>query len=125
MRVLRNLNPSYRAETWIPAGTELNATERMAGLYQRWCSEGPRAELARQLIESDPQTAEATAGQPSQAILPATAALTYRVKDGETLGAIARRHRCNLRTLAAANNIRAPRYFLRVGQSLRLEGCAR
>jgi len=47
------------------------------------------------------------------------------VKDGETLGAIARQHRCNLRRLAAANNIRAPRYFLRVGQSLRLEGCAR
>jgi len=33
MRVLRNLNPSYRAETWIPAGTTLNATGRMAELY--------------------------------------------------------------------------------------------
>jgi len=125
MRVLRNLNPSWRAETWIPAGTTLNATARMAELYPRWCSEGPRAELARQLIESDPQTAEATAGQPQPSLLPVSAVRLHRVKDGETLGAIARQHRCNLRTLASANNIRAPRYFLRVGQQLRLEGCGR
>jgi len=124
MRVLRNLNPSYRAETWIPAGTTLNATQHMADLYQHGCIQGPRADLARQLIQSDPQTAEATAGQRQQALLPATTARLHRVKAGETLGAIARRHRCNLRTLAAANNIRAPRYFLRVGQQLRLEGCA-
>jgi len=127
LRVLRNLNPSYRAETWIPAGTTLNATERMAELYQNWCSQGPRAELARQLIESDPQTAEATAGQPSPPLLPVSEARvrSHRVKKGETLGGIARQHRCNVRTLAAANNIRAPRYLLRVGQRLRLEGCGR
>jgi len=118
LRVLRNLNPSYRAETWIPAGSTLNATEHMAELYQRWCTEGPRAELARQLIESDPQTAEATAGRPRP-----SAARSHRVKDGETLGAIAKRYRCNLKTLATTNNIRAPRYFLKVGQRLRLEGC--
>jgi len=47
------------------------------------------------------------------------------VKKGETLGAIAQRYRCNLKTLASANNVRAPRYLLRAGQSLRLEGCAR
>jgi len=126
LRVLRNLNPGYRAETWIPAGTELAATERMAGLYRRWCSEGDRAALARQLIEADPQTAEATAGKPQPAaLLPTASARIHRVKDGETLGAIARRHRCNLKTLASANNVRAPRYFLRAGQRLRLEGCAR
>jgi len=131
MRVLRNLNPRYRAETWIPAGSELNATERMAALYQRWCTEGPRAELARQLIESDPQTAEATAGQPTQPLLPVPEARTrsrvrtHRVKKGETLGAIATRYQCSLKTLASANNVRAPRYLLRAGQTLRLEGCAR
>jgi len=127
MRVLRNLNPSYRADTWIPAGTELNVTERMAELYQNWCSEGPRAELARQLIESDPQTAEASAGQPLPTTSPAREqhTRTHSVKKGETLGVIAKRYRCSLKTLAAANNVRAPRYLLRAGQRLRLEGCAR
>jgi len=127
MRVLRNLNPGWRAETWIPAGTTLNATTRMAELYPRWCTEGPRAELARQLIESDPQTAEATAGQPPQPILPVPEPeiRTHRVRKGETLSSIARQHRCNLRALATANNVHAPRYVLRVGQPLRLEGCGR
>jgi len=138
LRVLRNLNPGYSAETWIPAGTVLNATARMAALYPQTCIEGPRAELARRLIESDPNTAEATAGQqPAQPILqvaenraaaqPARTrqVRTHQVKRGETLGGIANQHRCTLRTLAAANNISGPRYFLRVGQQLRLEGCRR
>jgi len=140
MRVLRNLNPSYQAETWIPAGTSLNATARMAGLYRRWCNEGPRAELARKLIEADPQTAEASAGRTAQQpILPvpesrparasrasarSTRTRTHSVRKGEVLGTIAKRYRCNLKTLAAANNVRAPRYFLNVGQRLKLEGCA-
>jgi len=48
MRVLRNLNPSYRAETWIPAGTTLNATERMAELPPR------RARASRSRPSSPP-----------------------------------------------------------------------
>jgi len=124
LRALRNLNPGYRAETWIPEGTELNATVRISGLYREYCTQGTRAQLARQLIEADPQTARATAGRTTgNAILSAPEPRLHRVREGETLGAIARRHRCNLRTLAAANNIRAPRYLLRIGQRLRLEGC--
>jgi len=78
------------------------------------------------LIESDPQTAESTVGQSAHPILPVSPARirTHQVRKGETLGGIARQHRCNVRTLASANNIRAPRYLLRVGQRLRLEGCS-
>jgi len=123
MRVLRNLNPSHRAETWLPAGTELRATKRMAELYPRVCTQGERADLARQLIESDPQTAEATAGRAPQPLMPRPEPRIHRVKKGDTLGAIAKRYRCNLKTLARANTIRAPRYHLSTGQQLRLEGC--
>ncbi len=42
----RNLNPRYEADGWIPAGTLINATTRIAGLYQRNCVSGPRADLA-------------------------------------------------------------------------------
>ena len=53
LRTLRNLNPRYEAEGWIPAGTLINATTRIAGLYTRNCVSGPRADLARALITAD------------------------------------------------------------------------
>ncbi|MER2178738.1 MAG: transglycosylase SLT domain-containing protein, partial [Stenotrophomonas maltophilia] len=53
MRALRNLNPRYEADGWIPAGTIINATTRIAGLYNRFCVSGPRADLARTLITAD------------------------------------------------------------------------
>ena len=142
MRVLRNLNPQYEAEAWIPEGTRLNGTVRMAGLYERWCTKGARAELARQLVNSDPSTAivrvggvetvtlpDGTVLQQAAASAPAAAApvpaapQTHRVASGETLVAIARRYSCDTRSLAAANGIKPPRYVLRQGQQLNLEGC--
>ena len=144
MRVLRNLNPQYEAEAWIPAGTRLNGTVRLAGLYERWCTRGPRADLARQLVASDPsiggrvrvgdveavtlpdgtvvQQAVAASPAPATPVAPATPA-SHRVAAGETLVAIARRYSCDTKTLAAANGIKPPRYTLRPGQQLRLQGC--
>ena len=146
MRALRNLNPQYEAEAWIPAGTRLNATVRMAGLYERWCARGPRAELARQLVSSDPATAIVRVGDMEtvtlpdgsvvqQPVAPAAAIAapaprpatprSHRVARGETLVAIARRYECDTKSLAAANGIQAPRYMVRQGQQIRLEGCRR
>jgi len=137
MRVLRNLNPRYEAETWIPAGTTLNGTVRIASLYERWCTRGPRAELARQLIGSDPATALVRASE-LQPVVPGGAAGTpapaapvvapapvreHRVGAGDTVVGIARRYGCDVRTLARANGISAPRYVVRQGQRLKLEGC--
>ncbi|MDH5823439.1 transglycosylase SLT domain-containing protein [Luteimonas sp. RD2P54] len=129
MRMLRNLNPRYQADDVIPAGTELNATARVAGLYDRWCTRGARAELARELVASDPGGAIVRSG-PAEALpavaAPAAAAVgEHRVARGESLGRIAERYGCSLRELAEANQLRAPRYPLRQGQRLRLQGCAR
>src|SRR5690606_8007433 len=106
MRVLRNLNPRYEAESWIPAGTRLNATVKVAGLYQRWCTQGPRAELARQRVNSDPATAVVrvgnvqsmpTDGGPWGAAVAAPGPAParpreHRVQRGETLVSIARKY---------------------------------
>jgi membrane-bound lytic murein transglycosylase D len=62
MRTLRNLNPRYQPETFLAAGTSLNATTRIVGLYNRWCVSGPRAELARTLVVSDPSRAVVRTG---------------------------------------------------------------
>src|SRR5690606_17766428 len=142
MRVLRNLNPQYEAEAWIPEGTRLNGTVRMAGLYERWCTKGARADLARQLLNSDPSTAIVRVGNMETVTLPdgtvrqqavaaapvATAPApaaprTHRVASGETLVAIAQRYSCDTKSLAAANGIKPPRYALRAGQTLKLQGC--
>ena len=57
MRALRNLNPRYEADAWLPTGTVLNGTAKIAGLYQRYCIQGERAELAQQLVNSNASAA--------------------------------------------------------------------
>ena len=57
LRTLRNLNPRYQPDSWLPAGTRLNATSRVAKLYDRYCVEGPRAALAQELLQSDAEAA--------------------------------------------------------------------
>jgi membrane-bound lytic murein transglycosylase D len=146
MRVLRNMNPRYQADGWIPAGTTINATTRIAGLYNRYCVSGPRADLARALITADvnaaiirPQAnalhASVAVGDISNAqdaapvVAPPAAAparstpRSHTVARGDTLSSIARRYACSVGQLARANNLRAPAYALRPGQKLSLEGC--
>ena len=110
MRALRNLNPRWNADSTIPAGTALNATTRIAWLYRFNCgSNSKRAQLARQLVASNVQSAlvrigpmstapgEGTATAPVQdAPPPARPAApakqkTYKVQRGETLSSIARK----------------------------------
>ena len=140
LRALRNLNPRYQADAYIPAGTEMKSTVRMAALYARNCVSGPRADLARTLVAADlnsairrnTRTGEVDVGDVTQvpnvappAPTPAAAAKTrdYRVQRGDTLGRIALREGCNLKQLAAANGLKAPGYNVRPGQSIQLAGC--
>ena len=142
MRALRNLNPRWNADSIIPAGTALNATTRIAWLYRFNCgSNSKRAQLARQLVASNVQSAlvrigpmstapgEGTATAPVQdappPVRPAAPAKqkTYKVQRGETLSSIARKFGCDLRDVAKANKLKAPKYAIKPGQSLKLEGC--
>ncbi len=145
MRVLRNLNPRYEADGYLPAGTSLNVTTRMASLYGRYCVDGARADLARTLVSSDAASAVVRTGPmevvppPVSTFVPAAMAVKttvatgqprpaksrqYRVQRGETLGSIAQRLQCDVSVLAKANAITAPRFAIRPGQSLKLDGCA-
>lgn len=146
MRALRNLNPRYEAETWIPAGTTLNGTSRIANLYNRHCVSGPRADLARTLVTADLNAAitrgsfnpnvavgdvtpvagvptTVASGTPEPAKPKAKQAREYRIAKGDTLGRIAQRFQCDLKQLARANGLRAPGYSVRQGQTIRLESC--
>lgn len=146
MRALRNLNPRYEAEAWIPAGTTLKANARIVSLYNRHCVSGPRADLARTLVRADlnaaikrstavgtvavgdvtPVAGVATTvatGEPKPAEPKARQARDYRVAKGDTLGRISQRHQCDLKKLARANGIKGPAYSVKPGQSITLESC--
>lgn len=149
MRALRNLNPRYEADAWIPSGTTLNGTVKIAGLYQRYCVQGERAELAKQLVDSDPNSAIVRVGAIETVVATATGedgtaapaatpaenkpaaaaepkpkpARQHRVERGDTLMSIARRYDCEIAELAKANAIKAPRYTVRPGQRIKLQGC--
>jgi membrane-bound lytic murein transglycosylase D len=147
MRALRNLNPRYEADDWIPTGTTMNGTVKIAGLYNRYCIQGERAELAKQLVSSDPNSAIVRIGAIETVVATATgedgtAAPTatsverkpapqpkpkpvrqHRVERGDTLMSIARRYDCEIAALAKANAIKAPRYTVKPGQRLKLQGC--
>jgi membrane-bound lytic murein transglycosylase D len=137
-RVLRNLNPRYEATSFIPAGTTLRAPKRLVQYYRGRCLQGPRAEMAAQLMRANkpgPESYAATpggaAGQPVTIAtgvptpVAASAARTHAVKPGESLVAIARNYSCDLNVLAKANQLRPPSYLVRTGLVLRLEGCGR
>jgi len=47
----------------------------------------------------------------------------HRVERGDTLVSIAQRYQCDASVLAKANGLAAPRFMLRRGQQMRLEGC--
>ena len=149
MRALRNLNPRYQADSYLAPGLTLNANARMVSLYNRYCLNGPRADLARTLMAANVDAAVArapvpegrvsvgdvsqltqSADKPQEAAPPRAKekprpVKTARVGRGDTLGKIASKHGCNLKTLAGANGLRAPAYAIRPGQSLKLEGCTR
>ena len=148
MRTLRNLNPRYQAESWIPAGTTLKANARIVGLYNRHCVSGPRAELARTLVNADPAAAIRRAlptgsvavgdvtpvagvpttvatGEPQAAEPKKEQTREYRVAKGDTLGRISQRFQCDLKKLARANKLKAPAYAVRPGQELKLESCGK
>jgi membrane-bound lytic murein transglycosylase D len=47
----------------------------------------------------------------------------YRVQRGETLTAIAQKFQCDTGDLAKTNKIKGPRFAIRPGQKLKLDGC--
>lgn len=149
MRALRNLNPRYEADAFIPAGATLNATTRIVGLYNQYCTGGRRAELARALVTSVASRAVVRTGplQPVDNVgedeartsisTPIATGVTspvameaprnrapaaYQVQGGETLMSIARKFGCRLPDLARTNSLQAGD-ALREGQILRLDGC--
>ena len=139
MRALRNLNPRWGVESTMPAGTVLNVTTRIGWLYTRYCRSGKRVQLAQQLVQSNVRSALVRVGDlsalprdetPAQVAAPMAAPAaraatprSYTVQRGENLTGIARKFGCSVSELARANRLAAPKYAIRPGQRLTLDGC--
>ncbi len=141
MRTLRNLNPRHAADEWLLAGTTLNVTARIVPLYERYCTPGKqRGQLAKQLVASNVQSALVRIGPMTSASQETPAAISpastparspgkpakpksYKVQRGDTLSSIARKQGCEIRDIAKANTLKAPKYSIRPGQSLSMQGC--
>lgn len=109
-RTLRNLNPQLQPSERVVAGETIEVPEALVGTYKEQCLEGELLAAAAQLHD---------ANYPDGSGL-----VPYRVQGGDTLGKIAARHRCvSTKELAAINNIRAPRYMIRLGQMLSVPQC--
>jgi len=114
-RALRNLNPRYEPHSEIAAGTELRVPVAVPPVYDQSCVTGERAELAVALMAAQKPVFSSTPA--------ARTARSYRVKPGDTLSSISRRHACGgPEQLARANGLPAP-YMIRAGQQLQLRGC--
>ena len=151
-RALRNLNPRYQPDRWIPSGTRIHATQEMFVVYRRYCLVGPRAQMAYALATANINTAvigvtaqpgaathdkPALAGEGPTSHQSISVQLRHRypsqrsrhpvhlVTDGQTLRSIAERHRCAFSRLAQRNHIAPPLYRIHPGQTLTLEGCHR
>lgn len=131
-RVLRNLNPRYEPQAYIPAGTVLRAPKQAAALYPKHCVQGPRAMLAQELIRANKlyapaavEGAYATSSTPVAAASakPSKRPRNYQVRPGDSLLAIAREHSCDVTSLAKANKLKSPNYMIKPGQRLKLQGC--
>ena len=115
-RTLRNLNPQMDPQAEQPMGTRVELPEELQDVYTRSCTQGQWVELAADLH---------TATLPSPpAQLAADPPRHYKVHRGDTLSAIARKYSCDdMRSLARANHLHAPRFELKPGQELKLSGC--
>jgi membrane-bound lytic murein transglycosylase D len=116
-RTVRNLNPRHDPNLRLPAGTMLELPVAAAAAYEATCKGGPLLAMSQQLHEArDP-------------VVPAAARVaqsgnTHVVRRGETLSSIARRYGCpTVKPIAAANQIKPPRYAIRAGQKLSVPSC--
>lgn len=116
-RTLRNLNPRTEADTRIAAGTTLDVPKAAADAYAARCRSGLLA--ARSVELHDARKPQATLSpQWAQRRAKSGDGKTHVVQKGETLHSISKRFGCAVAPVAAANQLQAPQYLIRVGQRL-------
>lgn len=123
-RALRNLNPQLDPQRPEPTGAKLSVPLQLEKVYARDCAQGRWPELAGELHAAIVATPAPVALAQSGKTAPPKVK-TYVVRKGDSLAMIARRSGCALKDIASANGLRAPRYAVKPGQTLKLVDCGR
>jgi membrane-bound lytic murein transglycosylase D len=123
-RALRNLNPALDPQEAQPVGATLEVPLVLETAYPKLCAAGQWQTLAADLhAAAMPQVAARVATRTDNR--PGGSG-SYTVRKGDTLAAIARKHRCaEVRDIASLNRLRAPQYAIKPGQTLRLPACTK
>lgn len=109
-RTLRNLNPRLSPGDRMKAGQTIEIPAALAPVYEEHCLEGEYVARARVLHEAN--------------YPPEPEMIRHTVRRGDTLGRIASRFRCaSIGEIAAINRIRAPRYVIHPGQTIKIPTC--
>jgi membrane-bound lytic murein transglycosylase D len=108
-RTLRNLNPQLSPRERIPAGEAIDLpTDVVDEFAAIWVDESPLLQTARVLHDAEyPDKPEV---------------ITYMVRRGDSLAAIAGKHRSSVAELSRLNGIRPPDYVIHPGQQLSVPG---
>ncbi len=102
-RTLRNLNPELEYQDDIKAGQTIVVPLILMDAYETNCLEGEIVERAQVLHEARfPEI------------------ILYTVVRGDSLIKIARHFNCSFNEIAAINNLRGPKYVIRIGQTLKI-----
>lgn len=123
-RALRNLNPALDPQEAQPVGATLEVPAVLEAAYPKLCAAGQWQSLAADLhAAAMPQVTTRLAARIDSR--PGGSG-SYTVRKGDTLAAIARKHRCaEVRDIASLNRLRAPQYAIKPGQTLRLPACSK
>jgi membrane-bound lytic murein transglycosylase D len=108
-RTLRNLNPRLKPGNRLAAGAIVHVPPPLAAAYRARCIDTPLAQKAATLH---------AANYP-----PPPTTVSYVVQRGDTLKQIAARSGCSLAHVAELNQLKAPAFALKRGQTLKLPRC--
>jgi membrane-bound lytic murein transglycosylase D len=109
-RTLRNLNPRLSPGDQVEAGTAIEVPASLVPIYEERCLDGEFMAMVHELHK---------ANYPDEPEL-----IRYTVRRGDTLSRIASRFRCASQgEIADINRLRAPRYTIRIGQTLKIPSC--
>ncbi len=102
-RTLRNLNPRLEPDDSISTGEKIEIPIILKDTYDKNCLEGELVQRARDLHEAKfPEI------------------IVYTVVKGDSLIKIAKRYNCSVQEIAVINNLRGPKYIIRINQKLKI-----
>jgi membrane-bound lytic murein transglycosylase D len=109
-RVLRNLNASIKAKRVIKQNAVVVIPNILKPVYETACGQNELMTLAKKIHDAD---------------FPDRPVYTfYKIKPGDSLSSISRKFKCtSRREIAQLNQIKAPRYLINAGKTLKVPRC--